>query len=72
MDVDNVVFQRNAALLLCRMGRVQEAIRRLRDILSLDPDDAETLQILAVANELAAGNNATKKQILPPPQTSHF
>ena len=72
MDVDNVVFQRNAALLLCRMGRTQEAIRRLRDILSLDPDDAETLQILAVANELAAGTDATKKQALPPAQASHF
>jgi tetratricopeptide (TPR) repeat protein len=71
-DVANVVFQRNAALLLCRMGRTQEAIRRLRDILSLDPDDAETLQILAVANELAAGTDATKKQALPPAQTSHF
>ena len=71
-DVANVVFQRNAALLLCRMGRTQEAIRRLRDILSLDPDDAETLQILAVANELAAGADATKKQALPPAQASHF
>lgn len=72
VDVANVVFQRNAALLLCRMGRIQETIRRLRDILSLDPDDAETLQILAVANELAAGNNPARKQTLPPPQTSHF
>jgi tetratricopeptide (TPR) repeat protein len=71
-DVVNVVFQRNAALLLCRMGRTQEAIRRLRDILSLDPDDAETLQILSVANELAAGTDAAKKQALPPAQTSHF
>src|SRR3984885_1008554 len=71
-DVTNVVFQRNAALLLCRMGRTQEALRRLRDILSLDPDDAETLQILAVANELAAGTDATKKQALPPAQASHF
>jgi tetratricopeptide (TPR) repeat protein len=71
-DVANVVFQRNAALLLCRMGRTQEALRRLRDILSLDPDDAETLQILAVANELAAGTDATKKQALPPAQASHF
>jgi tetratricopeptide (TPR) repeat protein len=72
MDVTNVVLQRNAALLLCRMGRIPEAIRRLRDILSLDPDDAETLQILAVANELAAGKDATKKQTLPPAQASHF
>lgn len=69
-DVTNVVFQRNAALLLCKMGRPQEAIRRLRDILSLDSDDAETLQILAVANELAAGNHA-KKRTLPAAQASH-
>ena len=56
----NVVFQRNAALLLCKMGRPQKTIRRLRDILSLDSDDAETLQILTVANELAAGDLANK------------
>jgi predicted Zn-dependent protease len=65
-----VVFQRNAALLLCKLGRADEAIPRLRDILSIDPDDPETLQILAVANELAVGNSA-KKQTLPAAQTSH-
>jgi tetratricopeptide (TPR) repeat protein len=70
-DVTNVVFARNAALLLCKMGRAQEAIRRLRDILSLDSDDAETLQILAVANELASGDLAQKKT-LPEAQASHY
>lgn len=70
-DVANLVFQRNAALLLCKMGRAQEAIRRLRDILSLDSDDAETLQILAVAKELASGDLA-KKKTLPEAQSSHF
>jgi tetratricopeptide (TPR) repeat protein len=69
-DVTNVIFQRNAALLLCRMGKTQEAIRRLRDILSLDADDVETLQILSVANELAAGNLATNKGTLPQAQPS--
>ena len=70
IDVTNVVFQRNAALLLCKMGRQQEAIRRLRDILSLDSDDAQTLQILAVANELVAGDLAMKKT-LPAAEASH-
>jgi tetratricopeptide (TPR) repeat protein len=69
-DVYNLVFQRNAALILCKTGRAEEAIRRLRDILSIDADDAETLQILAVANEVAAGNPGVKKN-LPSPQTSH-
>jgi tetratricopeptide (TPR) repeat protein len=50
-DTTNLIFQRNAALILCRMGRMEEAIRRLRDILDLDPDDAQTLQILSVAKE---------------------
>jgi tetratricopeptide (TPR) repeat protein len=68
-DVSNLVFQRNAALILCKTGRPKEAIRRLKDILSLDPDDAETLQILAVANELASGNSASGKT-LPAPQSS--
>ncbi len=68
-DVSNLVFQRNAALILCKTGKAEEAIRRLRDILSLDADDAETLQILAVANELAAGN-AGVKRTLPAAQTS--
>jgi tetratricopeptide (TPR) repeat protein len=70
IDVSNVVFQRNAALLLCKMGRQQEAIRRLREILSLDPEDAQTLQILAVANELVAGDLAMKKT-LPAAEASH-
>jgi len=70
IDVTNVVFQRNAALLLCKMGRPHEAIRRLRDILSLDSDDAQTLQILAVANELATGDLA-KETTLPAAQASH-
>jgi tetratricopeptide (TPR) repeat protein len=69
-DVTNVVFERNAALLLCKLGRTEEAIRRLRDILSIDPDDAETLQILAVANEVAAGN-LSRKKTLPASQASH-
>jgi tetratricopeptide (TPR) repeat protein len=69
-DVANLVFQRNAALILCKTGKTEEAIRRLRDILSLDADDAETLQILAVANEVAAGNLGVKRT-LPAAQTSH-
>ena len=69
-DVTNLVFQRNAALLLCNRGRPQKAIRRLRDILSLDSDDAETLQILAVANELAAGDLANKRT-LPAAEAAH-
>lgn len=69
IDVTNIIFQRNAALLLCKMGRASEAIPRLRDILSLDPDDAETLQILAVANELASGHSGKNKN-LPSPQSS--
>jgi tetratricopeptide (TPR) repeat protein len=70
IDVTNIVFQRNAALVLCKVGRPEEAIRRLRDILSMDADDAESLQILAVANELAAGDMA-RKQTLPLSQASH-
>jgi tetratricopeptide (TPR) repeat protein len=50
-DVTNLIFKRNGALILCRLGRTEEAIRRLRDILDLDPDDAQTLQILSVAKE---------------------
>jgi len=59
-DVTNVIFQRNAALILCRLGRAEEAIRRLRDILAVDPDEPESLQILAVANEMAAARSGTK------------
>ena len=69
VNVTNIVFQRNAALLLCKLGRADEAVPRLRDILSIDPDDPETLQILAVANELAVGNSA-KMKTLPAAQTS--
>jgi tetratricopeptide (TPR) repeat protein len=50
-DATNLIFKRNAALILCKLGRTEEAIRRLRDILDLDPDDAQTLQIFSVAKE---------------------
>ncbi len=69
-DVTNVVFQRNAALLLCKLSRPEEAIRRLRDILAIDPDDAEALQIMAVAKELATGDR-TRQKTLPQLQPSH-
>jgi tetratricopeptide (TPR) repeat protein len=55
-DATNLIFQRNAALILCKLGRTEEAMRRLRDILELDPDDAQTLQILAVAKEYEAAH----------------
>ena len=68
-DATNIIFERNAALLLCKMERPQEAIRRLQDILALEPDDAETQRILNVAKELAAGQSGLKKK-LPAPQSS--
>jgi predicted Zn-dependent protease len=64
-DATNLIFQRNAALILCKLGRTDEAIRRLRDILDLDPDDAQTLQILAVAKEYEL-KRAGKGPTLPP------
>jgi tetratricopeptide (TPR) repeat protein len=64
-DATNLIFQRNAALILCKLGRTDEAIRRLRDILDLDPDDAQTLQILAVAKEYEL-KRAGKAPTLPP------
>jgi tetratricopeptide (TPR) repeat protein len=69
LDPTNPIFQRNAALLLCKLGRPDEAIRRLRDILSTEPDDAETLQILAVAKESAAGSSA--QIAMTPAKTAH-
>lgn len=69
-DVTNIVFERNAALLLCKMGRIRQALSLLQDILSMDSDDAETLQIMAVAKELASGHMENKHR-LPEPQSSH-
>jgi len=69
IDAANLIFQRNAALTLCKLGRPEEAIRRLRDILSIDPDDAETLQILAVANEYTA--KGTSQITLPATKAAH-
>jgi tetratricopeptide (TPR) repeat protein len=69
-DPLNPVFQRNAALILCKTGKPDEAIRRLHEVLALDADDAESLQILAVAKELAAGKSVAQKT-LPAPQLSH-
>lgn len=69
-DPTNPIFQRNAALVLCKQGRSQEAIRRLRDILDLDPDDAIALQILSVAKEYE-GKRPGKAPSLPSPEAVH-
>ena len=61
VDGTNIVFQRNAALLLCKMGRTEEAIERLHQILSVEPDDAQTAQILAIAQEISAGKSEKRE-----------
>ncbi len=68
-DSHNLTYSRNEALLLCRVGCTEEAIARLRNILSLDPDDIATARILAIANEIAAGQSA-QVHSLPQSQTS--
>jgi len=46
---DNVLFRRNAALVLCRLGRWEEAKVRLREVLKMAPGDIDATKALYVA-----------------------
>jgi tetratricopeptide (TPR) repeat protein len=43
------VFRRNLGLALCRLGRWQEGITELREVLKMNPNDADATQALYVA-----------------------
>jgi len=45
------VFKRNLALLLCRLGRWDEGIALLKEVLKEDPDDAKATKALYIALE---------------------
>lgn len=53
---DHVLFHRNAALVLGRLGRWAEAKRRLRLVLSMAPGDVDATKALYVALEHAPDN----------------
>jgi tetratricopeptide (TPR) repeat protein len=61
------VFRRNVALALCRLGRWDEGIAQLQEVLKEDPDDAEATKALYIALENArkakiSGNPSAKDQ----------
>ena len=45
------VFRRNMALALCRLGRWDDGIAELREVLKEDPDDAQATKALFIALE---------------------
>ena len=53
------VFRRNMALALCRLGRWEEGIAELREVLKENPDDAEATKALYVALENAKSEKAS-------------
>lgn len=59
LDPMVTVFRRNMALALCRLGRWDEGIAELREVLKEDPDDAQATKALYIALENArAGKSA--------------
>jgi tetratricopeptide (TPR) repeat protein len=53
LDPLNTVFRRNLGLALCRVGRWQEGIEELREVLRLDPNDGDATKALYIALENA-------------------
>jgi predicted Zn-dependent protease len=59
LDPSQTVFRRNLALLLCRLGRWQEGIRQLREVLKNDPADTEATRALYIAVDRAKNQTET-------------
>ena len=53
---ENIHFQRNAALVLCRLSRWEEAKSRLREVLRAAPGDVDATKALYIALERAPDN----------------
>ena len=53
LDPTGFGFRLNYALALCRLGRWQDGVVELREVLRLDPDNADAAKALYIANEQA-------------------
>lgn len=58
LNPSRTVFRRNLGLVLCRLGRWDEGIVELREVLKMDPNDDQATKALYIAleNALAAKN----------------
>lgn len=70
LDPKVTVFRRNMALALCRLGRWDEGITELREVLKEDPDDAQATKALYIAleNARADKSRAGASQASPAPK----
>jgi protein O-GlcNAc transferase len=59
LDPKVTVFRRNMAVALCRLGRWDEGIVELREVLKEDPDDAQATKALYIALENAGVEKST-------------
>jgi len=59
LDPTQTVFRRNVALALCRLGRWEEGIAELQEVLRENPDDAEATKALYIALENARAGKST-------------
>ncbi len=53
LDPTGFGFRLNYALALCRLGRWQDGVVELREVLRLDPDNADAAKALYIASEQA-------------------
>jgi tetratricopeptide (TPR) repeat protein len=54
LDPFNPLFRRNLALALCRLGRWEEGMGELEQVLEADPNDQSAIRALYIAREQAA------------------
>ena len=58
LDPTGFGFRLNYALALCRLGRWQDGVDELREVLRVDPDNADAAKALYIAREQAQGQPA--------------
>ena len=66
LNPTQTVFRRNVALALCRLGRWDEGIAELQEVLKENPDDAEATKALYIALENARAGKTNRN---PSPKT---
>jgi len=59
LNPTQIVFRRNLALALCRLGRWNEGIEGLREVLKENPDDVDATKALYIAVENARAQKTT-------------
>jgi tetratricopeptide (TPR) repeat protein len=63
LDPEHSGFRLNAGLALCRLGRWDEGINQIREVVRRDPNNAEATRALYIAMDLQPGKSASEGRV---------